>query len=113
MIRRYLWLGLFAVAVVAGAIVLIVFRKKPSVDALGAMTKIKTELAGIRAEGEMERRAAEHGAAAALAEANLAYERRKAELLQHEQKEAEELRDDPVALAGMLARAGARRRLRS
>jgi hypothetical protein len=111
-IRRYGWFILFAIAVVLTAIVAIVLRKKPT-DGLTAATAIKTELAGIRAEGELERRLAAKGAEAATAEVERAYEAEKNAMAELERKEAEELKADPVKLAGYLARAGARRRYRS
>lgn len=111
-IRRYGWLILFALVTALVTIAMIVLRKKPTAG-LTMATTIKTELAGIRAEGELERRLAAKGAEAATAEVNLAYEKQKHELEERERVEAQRLKDDPVALAGMLARAGARKQYRS
>lgn len=111
-LRRYGWLLLFSLIVVFVTIAAFVLRKKPT-DGLTMMTAIKTELVGIRAEGELERRLAEKGAAAAAAEVTLAYERQKDALDEIERKEAEDLKENPAKLAGFLARAGARRSSRA
>jgi hypothetical protein len=111
-LKRYTWLVLFAIAVVLATIIAVLSRRKPT-DGLTRGAVIKAELAGIRAEGELERRLAAKGAEAAKAEVERAYESEKHAMAESERKEAEELKADPVKLAGFLARAGARRRHRS
>ena len=107
-IRRYAWFGFFALLIVGGAVLLFVLRQKP-VGGLSAAASLKTELAGIRAENEMDRRRAATDSATATQAVNLAYEKQKADLTTDERAEAQTLAADPVALAGLLARAGSRR----
>lgn len=99
-LKRYGWLALVALGAVLSWVV---FRRHPPVR------QIKAELEGIRAERDAKIAIAVDGKEAALAQVQQRYEAQVGTLEAHEKAEAEKLAGDPQALAGFLARAGARR----
>ena len=112
-IRRYGWLILFTLGAVLTAAIVIVARwrtaSKPVIAAPSVVDAVQAELAGIRAEGALEREIAKKGLIQTRAEIELAYEHEKYILQDDERRQAEALRADPVRLAGFLARAASRR----
>lgn len=106
--RRYGWLAVaIGISLLTGMLWFVFFRRVKRKHTLQSVVEV--ELAGIRAEEALEKRLAGLARDKAIADVEYRYEREKTELETYERIEAEELRNDPVALSGLLARAGARR----
>jgi len=99
-IRRYWYIPVFIIAVVLGWVV---FRKRGT-----PFAQTKVELKAIQAGAQAEEWKARFGAGLAQKQVEETYAAEKKALDEKQAAQAEALKDDPVALAKFLVRAGSR-----
>lgn len=98
-LKDYWYIPFFILAVVLGWVI---FRKRST-----PIEQIQAELEAIRAGRKIREMEERDGAVKARIEVLARYAQEKKQMTEAQQAEAERLKDDPVALAKFLVRAGA------